>query len=130
MAAENVRKLYQTLELRRRKLRMSYAALAKRSHVSQPTVVRTLSGHSLNTGFGTVVAIAAALGMNTLFQPDVSAVELQEIQAGKRAEMLVGIVQGTSGLEAQALHADELRDLKRRTAHELMAGSPRKLWGD
>ena len=47
----------------------------------------------------------------------------------KKARQLIGLVQGTSALEAQAVDAQELEDLTEQTTNVLLAGSPRRLWG-
>jgi hypothetical protein len=38
------------------------------------------------------------------------------------------MVQGTSGLEAQAVDREALEQMIRRTTHELLAGPKRRLW--
>ena len=95
--------LFEKLENRRRELGLSQSALAERCGVSLPTVHRVLSGHSLSASFENTVAIARALGMELDAVPVVPADEFLERQARKKAERLVGMVQGTSALEAQAV---------------------------
>ncbi len=122
--------LFQDLERRRRELRMTYATVATRSGVSLPTVQRILSGDHRNGTFANVMAIAQALDMTITFQSQISADELREQQAAKRARQLVGLVQGTSGLEGQAIDEQTFERMVRQTVHELLAGSHRKLWAE
>jgi hypothetical protein len=116
--------------MRRRKLLMSYVALAKRSGVSMPTLVRTLSGRNPGVSFETVLAIATALGMVVKLEQEIDATQLREQQAQKKARRLVGIVQATSGLEAQAVSSDVLGEMTQQTVFELLAGSGRRLWNE
>ncbi len=118
------------LDVRRKRLGMSYAVLAKRSGVSMTTVVRILSGQNPQASFENVCAVAAALDLAVRVEPTASAEEVRERQARRKAEQLVGMVQGTSGLEGQALEEETLAQMTRQTAHELLAGSPRRLWGE
>jgi transcriptional regulator with XRE-family HTH domain len=109
---------------------MPYAALARRSGVSVTTVVRALSGENPNVSFETVLAIAAAVGLSVDFKVKTRIDELREQQAEQKARQLIGMLQGTSGLEAQALDEETLQEMTRQTVHELLAGSPRRLWGE
>jgi transcriptional regulator with XRE-family HTH domain len=129
------------LEVRRRELKMSRAALAQRSGVSAPTVYRILAGGLDNAHFRYVLAIARALGMTIHFDPtDESeplrfqakpdAYTLIEKEATRKAERLVGMVQATSGLEGQAVDPETARGMVRQTAAELIAGSRRRLWSN
>jgi transcriptional regulator with XRE-family HTH domain len=118
------------LEQRRRQLGLSYAALAKRSGVSSSTVVRFLSGRYPQISFQNVVAIATALGFDATFSPTATARDMRRAQAQTKARRLVAFVQGTSGLEAQAVDSEQLEEMTERAANELLAGSPRRLWGD
>src|SRR2546430_10495130 len=95
--------LFSDLERRRRELGMTYATVATRSGVSLPTVQRILSGDHCNGTFANVMAIAQALDMTIKFQSQISTDALREKQAAKRARQLVGLVQGTSALEGQAI---------------------------
>ena len=115
---------------RRRELKMSYAVLAKKSKLSMPTVVRTLSGKNPRVSFDGLCAIAETLGMKLIVTPTVPAEELLEHQANVKARALVGLVQGTSGLEAQAVNDEAIERMKRQTVHELLAGSRRTLWSE
>jgi transcriptional regulator with XRE-family HTH domain len=116
------------LDHRRRKLGLSCAALAQRAGLSLRTVQRILSEKESDPGFSTIASMARALG-TTL---DISAEEDPNImryrQAKHKAERLVALVQGTSGLEAQGLPTSAIEDLRERTVRDLLAGSSRKLW--
>jgi predicted nucleic acid-binding protein len=95
-----------------------------------PTVVRILTGRNLQTSFANVLAIAEALGIVVGVEQEFDVTDFLENQAQQKAEKLVSMVQGTSGLEAQAVDAKTLKKMQQQTVHELLAGSPRKLWAD
>ena len=120
--------LFEKLERRRRELGLSQSVLAERSGVSMPTVQRILSDHSLAASFENTVAIAQALGMQLDAVPIFPAHEILEQQARKKAERLVGMVQGTSALEAQAVSTQHIGQMVKKTIQELLAGSRRRLW--
>lgn len=116
------------LNARRRRLGMTFGALARRSGVSEPTVKRILGGKSAAAAsFGNVAAIAEALGCSLeLGQIDVD--EMREQEARKKAERIARLVQGSSALESQAVDEQTLRRLVERSYHELLAGPSRRLW--
>jgi transcriptional regulator with XRE-family HTH domain len=120
----------QYLDARRRMLKMSYAALAKRSGVSAPTVFRILSGKNETASFASIRALAQVLGLDLKFEEKIAIEGLQEKEARRKAEHLVKMVQGTSGLEGQAVSQKEVRQMVRQTVRELLAGSKRKLWSE
>ena len=122
--------LFEKLESRRRELGLSQSALADRCGVSLPTVQRILSGHGPAASFENTVAIAQAMGMQLDAVPILPAQEILEQQARKKAERLVGMVQGTSALEAQAVSARHLGQMIKKTVQELLAGSRRRLWAE
>lgn len=124
------RKHLNGLEQRRRKLGMSMSALAKRSGVSLPTVQRILAGGHAGASFESVVAISNALGMDLDFKERKTAYEFVREGALEKARRLVAIVQGTSGLEGQAVDAGEISRLTDQALHALMAGPRGKVWTD
>ena len=124
----NRQPLFEKLESRRRELGLSQSALAERSGVSLPTVQRILSGHSAAASFENAVGIAQAMGMQMDVVPIFPAQEILEQQARKKAERLVGMVQGTAALEAQAVSSWHIGQMINKTVHELLAGSRRRLW--
>ena len=126
----NHQPLFEKLESRRRELGLSQSALAERSGVSLPTVQRILSGHSSAASFENVVGIAQAMGMQMDVVPIFPAHEILEQQARKKAERLVGMVQGTSALETQAVSSWHIEQMINKTVHELLAGSRRRLWAE
>lgn len=130
MASERALPSWKILSDRRRHLGMSYAVLARKSGVSMPTVVRILSGASSMASLGNVAAIAEVLGLCIQFTAVVGVEELRERQARQKAGSLMGMLQGTSGLEGQALDADALEVMEKQTVHELLAGSNQRLWND
>lgn len=118
------------LDVRRRQLGMSRAVLARRAKISVPTVHRILTGKEDSPSVQTLEALASALGMSVQFVETVDAETLREQQAQQRAAHMVGMVQGTMGLEAQAIGSQEIELLQRRNAHRLLAGSNRRLWDE
>ncbi len=122
--------LFRTFAARRRDLRMSLAALAKRSGVSLPTVARILSGRAPHASVANVLAIANSLGMTLGANAVAAASEFRNEQAERKARQIVALVQGTSALEAQAVDDRTIREMTRQTVCELLAGSPRTLWSE
>jgi transcriptional regulator with XRE-family HTH domain len=118
------------LNSRRIELGMSFLALANRSGVSLPTVQRTLAGEHVAASFASVVALSEALGMEFSLAPRVTAHAFTETRAQEKAERLVRIVQGTAGLEGQAVDAEKRKELVDNALHCMMQGSRRKLWTD
>jgi len=130
-------KPYSDLDARRRELGIPYSALAELSRVSQPVVQRLLAGKLHAPRFQSVIAVAQALGLRGLrilddgsikFEAGLRAQELREQQARKKARKLVGMVQGTSALECQAVSGATYQAMVERTYHELLAGSNHRLW--
>jgi transcriptional regulator with XRE-family HTH domain len=109
---------------------MSYELLSKRSGVSRPTVQRILSGRHNAASFANIVAIADSLGLGLRCDTKVDARKLKREQAERKARKLVALVQGTSGLEGQAVDEKVAESMIEQTTHELLAGSNRKLWSD
>src|SRR5262245_15331449 len=103
----------QYLDARRRMLGMSHEALARKSGVPVRTVVRILSGR-VNIGLAKLRSLAVVLGLEIKFEENASIESLQEREARRKAEQLVKIVQGTSGLEGQAVSDKEYGELVRQ----------------
>jgi hypothetical protein len=120
------------LESQRRHLGMSRMALARRSGVPLQTVPRTLAGNQPLASVAELHAIANALGMGigTEIVVERSALDMRKAQALAKATRLVGMGQATMALEAQAVEASVLKQMIERTVCELLAGSPRRLWGE
>ena len=122
------------LDSRRRQLRMSLAALSRRSGLSVPTLNRILSGQA-NPTLETLGTLATALGVELRISKDgVEVKELlspngfREFIAKEKASNLVRMVQGTSALESQAVGKTDIKNMVDQTIHELLAGTPRRLW--
>jgi transcriptional regulator with XRE-family HTH domain len=130
MSKKNQFNILAALNLRRKKLRMSYTVLAKKSGVSLPTLVRVLTGRTPDPGIKTVAAIAGAMGLGVTFEEQVTVPQLLEEQARRQARRLAAVVQGTFGLEAQAVDAATVQEITDQTVHELLAGPARRLWGE
>ncbi len=111
----------------REALGMSYAVVAARSGVSEPTVKRIFGGQIGEASFANVAAVAEALGA-PLGMEATDPEEMCRREARRKAEQIARLVQGTSALENQAVDAQGYERLVERSYHQLMAGSRRKLW--
>ena len=118
----------QELEGRRHELGMTFEALSQRSGVPVSTLKNTFRKGVEHSTFANVRAIAEALGVEVEMSPKVDSFEFRHQQAVKKAKELVGLVQGTSALEAQAVDENQIDKMTRELVHQLMAGSRRKLW--
>ena len=116
------------MERRRKGLGISRPLLARRSGVSLPTVNRILGGGGEHAAYSSLKAVALALGMEFELRNLTDEQEFSEQQAQSKAEVIARMVQGTSALESQAVDLDTYKQIVRQTAHELMAGSRRRLW--
>lgn len=116
------------LERRRRELGISRPVLAQRSGVSLPTVTRILTGDLNHTSVANVRTVAAALGVELAVEATTDSHELREREALAKATKIVRLVQGSSGLEAQAVDPVAYQRMINQTTHELMAGSRRRIW--
>ena len=116
------------LNERRRQLGISLADVARLSGVSLPTVQRILGDKDHGTTLPNLVAIAEAIGLGLGSRSEIKVTELREQQARRKAERLVGMVQGSSALEGQAVDKDTYERMVEQTVHELLAGSNRRLW--
>lgn len=115
------------LRHRRQQLGMSFSTVAERSGVSEPTVKRIFGGHAGGASFAHVAAVADALGIAFGFEErDLDTIRNE--QARKKAEKIARLVQGTSALESQAVDDRTYQQLVEQSFHELLAGSPRRLW--
>jgi transcriptional regulator with XRE-family HTH domain len=121
--------LAKRLNERRERLGLSCAALATKTGLSLRTVQRILGGKESDPGFATIASLADALGVKLRFdEEDIEAI--RQRQAERKAKQLVALVQGNSAMESQGLPRAAIRDLRKRTVHELLAGSSRKLWAE
>src|SRR5262245_55913002 len=120
---------YRELDSRRRELGIPYSALSELSGVSQPVVQRLLCGKLQEPRFQSVMAVAQALGLerpqileggSIKFDARLSAQALREQQAWKKARKLVGMVQGTSGLEGQGVDHAAYEAMVDRAYHQLL----------
>lgn len=118
------------LDLRRRRLGMSRATLARRAHISVPTVHRILTGKENAPSVSTLEALATALGMTVQIVETIDADDLREQQARRKAKRLVGMLQGTMALESQGVDEATFESLTKRNASRLLAGSGRRLWDE
>jgi len=125
---------WESLSQRRRALRMGFSALSERTGVSIPTLKRIINGQSENPTLHSLQSIATALGVEIQINGRIevieqsSAHEFREKAAEEKAEKIVGLVQGTSALEAQAVGPTDLRTMVKQTVHDLMSGPARRLW--
>jgi transcriptional regulator with XRE-family HTH domain len=124
------------LEKRRRELGMSRAAVARLSGVSEPTVARVLTDRERAPTLPVIQAIAAALrveirlGESFKIASLIDADDYRRQRAKAKAIRLIHRLQGSMGLEAQAVDVKTVEKMVERTITELLAGSKRKLWED
>lgn len=140
MIGAALRLFLRTLEERRQTLKMSLDSLAARSDLSRATVCRILAGKHTSIRFLNVEALAAALGVSVKLRSTEQGVGLEfnptaveafvEKQAHYQAKRLVDMVQGTMGLEAQALDAASVSELVEKTRRKLAVRSWKKLWDE
>ena len=128
---------FDELNARRREAGLSFSSLAELSGVSQPALQRLLGGKVDAPGLTSVASIARVLGIDAIrllddgslkFDSSMSVQMLRERQARKKAVRLVGMVQGTSALEGQAVSDADFEEMVERTYHELLGGSNHRLW--
>jgi predicted transcriptional regulator len=112
---------------RRKRLGMTCQTLATHAGVSWATVQRALSGGK-NISLDNFIAIANALGCTLTISPALTEEQLIQRQARAKAEVLSGLTQGTSAIEAQAVPEKTVSQAKRQLIHNLMSGSRRRLW--
>ena len=121
------------LDARRMALGMSYEILAHRCGLGPRTVRRVLQG-DVDPGFSTVNSIAKVLGVEVRMGTKLGLARAENIdemrrrQAKAKAEKLVGMVQGNSALEGQAVGKGAVRDMIQRTVFVLLNGSDSRLW--
>jgi transcriptional regulator with XRE-family HTH domain len=127
---QEVASLLKALDQRRRDLGLTYDLLSKRCGVSRPTVQRILSGRQAAASFSNILAIAKSLGLSLRFVSELAPHMLKREQAERKAKKLVALVQGTSGLDGQAVDRATVESMVEKTAHELLAGSKRRLWSE
>ena len=116
------------LDQRRQELGMTFDALSKRSEVPVSTLKAIFKKGVEHATFANVAAIADALGVDIELADAADSYDLLNQQAIKKARELVGMVQGTSGLESQAVEQNQIEKMVSQLVHQLMAGSRRKLW--
>lgn len=117
------------LDQRRIALGISRSELARQAGLGLRTVQRVLSGEDASPAFATIVAIASVLGA-TLRVDGEDPNSLRLRQAQRKSDQLAAMLQGTSGLEAQAVDDESLQAIKQQMVRSLLAGSSRKLWDD
>lgn len=130
LAVEATNEVYRELDKRRRRLGLGHEVLARRSGVSRPTVLRILSGKHAAASFANVQAVAEALGLDIKVKARKPVAAMRREQARLKARKLVAQVQGTSGLEGQAVDSKLVNEMVEQTTLELLAGSNRKLWSE
>jgi transcriptional regulator with XRE-family HTH domain len=138
MTRAALRMFLRTLEERRQNLKMSLDSLAARSGLSRATVCRILSARHISVTILNVAALAEALGVSVKLRSTEQGVNLEftptaiecfvDKQAHYQAKRLVGMVQGTMSLEAQALDPISASELVNTTRHRLVNSSWKKLW--
>jgi transcriptional regulator with XRE-family HTH domain len=124
------------LERRRHDIGMTKKQLSDRARIPIATLNRILSGAERRLAIDKIGAIAGALGVTIhlgatmKLEEDESAFELRKKQAKRKATRVVRMVQGTMGLEAQAVGSNDLHDMVEQTTCAMLAGPGRKLWSE
>jgi Na+/serine symporter len=114
------------LNVRRKQLGMPLGVLTKRSGLSKATVCRLLRGDT-KAHFLNVVCLAEALGVACTLASRPTEDVLRD-QAEKQAKRVVGMVQGTMGLEAQGVDEEGVATLVEHSQKRLLEGPRKKLW--
>jgi transcriptional regulator with XRE-family HTH domain len=104
--------LLKNLDQRRRELGLSYELLSRRCGVSRPTVQQILSGRQIEASFANIVAVAESLATELRLDSTVDSRDLKREQAERKAKRLVALVQGTSGLEGQAVDVKAVEGIR------------------
>ena len=123
----NTTKIVDELELRRKRLGMSRRILAERTGLGIATVTRILTGRG-DLRLQTLLRLAETLGMDVTVSNRDRARDMRDRQARAKAHRLVGITQGSSALEGQAVDAKAVRRMEREIADELLVGPRIRLW--
>ena len=118
------------LDSRRRSLRMSCAALARRSGLSTRTVQRLLQGGADTANLSSVIAIAQALGTDIDLASGRPPAAVREEQARRKAQEIAALAQGSAALECQGVSRDTRDLVEQRIAAGLLVGSSVRLWGE
>jgi transcriptional regulator with XRE-family HTH domain len=116
------------LQQRKQELGLSNAAISRRSGVSISTVERVFAGRGEGVSIGRIQKIAEALEAEVRSIPTADAGDVLDQRARRIAQGIVSSVQGSMGLEAQAVSKSQLRRMVEQTIHELRAGPKRVLW--
>src|SRR5262245_24769125 len=111
MNKDRIRKLLQILEMRRKRLGMSRAVVARLSGVPLPTVTRILTGRPSRPSLPNVLAIAETLGAEWKIDPIAGTETLRNWHARQKAARLVATVQGSSALEGQGVDPNKVEEL-------------------
>ena len=116
------------LDQRRQALDMPLKELSSRANVSLSTVNRVVAGEA-GARIETVTAIGDALGVPDLdFRKARPPDKMRRLQAALKARKIVGMVQGTSALEAQAVSELDKKRMIENTINELLCGPRSQLW--
>ena len=89
---------------------------------------RILSGRGERASIENVQKIAEALEMEVRVRARSDADTVLDRRARRIANAIVRAVQGSSGLEAQAVSKKQIKRMTNQTVHELKAGPKRRLW--
>jgi len=102
--------------------------LSRRAGVSVSTVKRFLAG-KIYPRWDTALRISETLGVPGLDLPRAQPIyKMRQRQAAQKAKLLVGFVQGTMALEAQAVDLATKKSMQREAAVQLLAGPRSALW--
>lgn len=117
------------LSNRRKNLGISQQSLARMTGISLPTVQRVFAGNP-KVSLDNLSKIASTLGLSLTFNTESREEEILAKRARQKAKELAKMVQGTSGLEAQGLDKEALKDVEDKILSDLLKGSRNRLWSD
>ncbi len=123
-------KLKQILSKRLERLTMSgltVKSLARTVRLPEDAVSKVLADHS-SAPLGQVAKIAGAVGLTLDGKRLYTTGKVVKKVAVRKAKYLVGLVQGTMGLEAQAVGPTAKREMVKAAYKQLMSDR-QKIWG-
>jgi hypothetical protein len=106
---------------------MPIEVLVKKSGLSRATVCRLLKGDHSKVTIPNLEALLKALAVEVTVNPVPASVAVKR-QAERQARKVVEMVQGTMGLEAQAVDAEGVMALVESSCQRLLNGPRKKLW--
>jgi hypothetical protein len=108
---------------------MPIEVLVRKSGLSRATICRLLKGDHRKATVPNLEALLRALAVEVTINPVPASIAVKR-QAERQARKVVGMVQGTMGLEAQAVDAEGVKAMVESSCQRLLNGPRKKLWWD